>query len=48
MLVRRLDDGYQRIDAALADGQDIGRWEDFWLELLLEYEAMFGPIDHAA
>jgi hypothetical protein len=42
MLERRLDDGYQRIDAALKDGQDVARWEDFWVGLLREYEALVG------
>jgi hypothetical protein len=48
MLARRLDDGYQRIDAAIADGQEMARWEDFWLDLLREYEALFGPMEPAA
>ncbi|HEU0114955.1 MAG TPA: hypothetical protein VFQ80_09770 [Thermomicrobiales bacterium] len=48
MLERRLDDGYQRIDAALNDGQDVARWEDFWVGLLREYEALVGRVDRAA
>jgi hypothetical protein len=47
-LERRLDDGYQRIDAALKDGQDVDRWEDFWIGLLREYEALVGRTDRAA
>ncbi|HEX5497990.1 MAG TPA: hypothetical protein VFX03_02145 [Thermomicrobiales bacterium] len=48
VLERRLDDGYQRIDAALSDGQDVARWEDFWVGLLREYEALVGRSDRAA
>jgi hypothetical protein len=48
MLKRRLDDGYRRIDAALKDGEDVARWEDFWLGLLREYEALVGRGERAA
>ena len=37
-LDRRLADGYQRIDVARAQGQDVTAWEDFWLQLLGEYQ----------
>jgi hypothetical protein len=37
-LERRLDDGFQRIDQALHDGTDVAAWEDFWIQLLREYE----------
>ena len=39
-LQRRLEDGYQRIDHALRHGDDVRAWEDFWLQLLREYEAL--------
>ena len=34
----RLEDGYQRIERALFSGQDVTRWEDFWVQLLAQYE----------
>lgn len=37
-LVRRLEDGYARIEEAKLRGIDIRAWEDFWLQLLDEYE----------
>jgi hypothetical protein len=37
-LERRLDDGYAKIDAGIAAGKDASSWEDFWIELLREYE----------
>lgn len=36
-LEQRLDDGYRRIEAARAAGQDIDAWETFWIQLLDEY-----------
>ena len=48
VLTRRLDDGYRRIDDALHDGADIEAWEDFWLGLLREYEAVCDEIKIAA
>lgn len=47
-LERRLEDGYQRIDAAIADGEDVERWETFWIDLLRQYEALFDEEDLAA
>jgi hypothetical protein len=47
-LVRRLDDGYQRIDQAIRDGADVGAWEDFWFQLLLEYERICDDLSLAA
>ena len=38
-LERRLNDGYARIEAARAAGQDVADWESFWIELLHQYEA---------
>lgn len=37
-IARRLEDGYARIDEAILHGVDIRAWEDFWLQLLEEYE----------
>lgn len=37
-IARRLEDGYARIDEAILRGVDIHAWEDFWLQLLEEYE----------
>ncbi len=38
LLAERLADGWERIERAVADGQDIAAWESFWLELLGQYE----------
>lgn len=45
VLVRRLDDGYDRIEHAVIRGQDVEAWESFWLGLLAEYETV---CDHLA
>jgi len=37
-LERRLDDGYRRIEEARVRGVDVQAWEEFWLQLLSEYE----------
>jgi hypothetical protein len=37
-LRRRLEDGYDRIEAALVAGRDVSEWETFWLDLLAQYE----------
>ncbi|MGC4191400.1 MAG: hypothetical protein QM589_09570 [Thermomicrobiales bacterium] len=39
-LERRLDDGYRRIDQGIADGLDVSHWEEFWIDLLRQYEVM--------
>ena len=39
-LYERLDAGYQRIERGMAEGRDITTWEDLWLTLLNEYEAV--------
>ena len=39
-LRRRLDDGYGRIELALANGQDVSQWESFWIDLLRQYESL--------
>ena len=47
-LRQRLEDGYGRIDQALADGADIFAWESFWIELLHEYESICNEYRDAA
>ena len=37
-LERRLDDGYRRIEDARVQGRDVQAWEEFWIQLLREYE----------
>lgn len=44
-LTRRLVDGETRIEAALARGEDVSAWEEFWLKLLQEYEALHDRIN---
>ncbi len=39
-LEHRLMEGYERIEAARARGQDVTAWEDFWSGLLAEYERL--------
>lgn len=47
-LERRLEDGYRRIDAAIAAGEDVERWETFWIDLLRQYESLFDEHELAA
>jgi hypothetical protein len=47
-LARRLDDGYRRIDQAIATGADVSAWETFWIDLLREYEAVCDELREAA
>jgi hypothetical protein len=47
-LERRLDDGYRRIEQARVDGADVRAWEDFWIQLLREYEGLCDEIDRFA
>jgi hypothetical protein len=37
-LAKRLNDGYNRIEVARQNGEDVEAWESFWLTLLAEYE----------
>lgn len=48
MLEHRLNDGYARIEQALAQGQDVTAWEDFWIDLLHQYEAAMDSVPVAA
>jgi hypothetical protein len=43
-LERRLEDGYRRIEEARLNGADVRAWEDFWIQLLREYEAVCDEI----
>ncbi|HEY8447040.1 MAG TPA: hypothetical protein VIL01_08010 [Thermomicrobiales bacterium] len=47
-LERRLEDGYRRIEQALAAGEDVAEWEQFWIRLLREYEAICDDLRQAA
>ena len=47
-LERRLQEGYVRIEEALAAGQDVTSWERFWIELLHQYEAVCAQLRAAA
>ena len=47
-VARRLDDGYRRIDQAMLSGEDIVAWEDFWIELLSQYESLSDELERAA
>jgi translation initiation factor 2 alpha subunit (eIF-2alpha) len=43
-LEARLGDGYDRIEAARLAGQDVTAWEEFWLDLLAQYEAAYDAL----
>jgi hypothetical protein len=47
-LERRLDDGYQRIEEARMQGRDVQAWEEFWIQLLREYEEICDGLRLAA
>lgn len=47
-LSTRLHDGYQRIEQAIANGDDVSAWEDFWIDLLHQYESEVDPLLSAA
>lgn len=47
-LVRRLDDGFVRIEQAALTGSDVAEWESFWVRLLREYEGVCRELDAAA
>lgn len=40
----RLEDGYRKIDAAMAEGRDVARWERHWLKLLSDYERIYDAL----
>jgi hypothetical protein len=39
-LYEKMEEGYSRIERGLDEGRDITRWEEVWLQLLSEYEAV--------
>ena len=41
VLEQRLDDGERRIEEATFIGADTESWEEFWIELLRSYEAVY-------
>ena len=47
-LERRLDDGYRRIEEAKVQGRDVQAWEEFWIQLLREYEQICDGLRLAA
>ncbi len=47
-LERRLDDGYARIEQAIARGEDVTSWEAFWIDLLRQYESAWDELPEAA
>ncbi len=47
-LEQRLNDGYERIEQALARGEDVTAWEAFWIDLLHQYEEASDPLLEAA
>ena len=47
-LIERLELGDTRIREAQAAGEDVGSWEDFWIDLLHEYEQVCRDLGQAA
>ncbi|HEV2072121.1 MAG TPA: hypothetical protein VGR29_00630 [Thermomicrobiales bacterium] len=47
-LERRLEDGYRMIEDRLAAGADVTELEAFWINLLLQYEALCDELPMAA
>ncbi len=47
-LERRLEDGYRRIEEAKVQGRDVKAWEEFWIQLLREYEEICDGLRLAA
>lgn len=39
-LDKRLEDGFRKIEDAEASGKNVYAWENFWLQLLREYESV--------
>jgi hypothetical protein len=46
-LYERLDTGFGRIDAELAQGRDVTEWERLWVSLLAQYESVCRQIESA-
>jgi hypothetical protein len=47
-LTRRLETGYDYIDRMIATGEDVTKLEDFWIQLLHQYEAVCEGLAEAA
>jgi hypothetical protein len=47
-LESRLQEGYARIDVAVEAGRDVTSWEQFWIDLLHEYETTCHQLQRAA
>jgi len=48
VLRQRLEAGYERIELARQSGVDTRTWEEFWVNLLHEYETVCDQFDEAA
>jgi len=48
VLRQRLEAGYERIELAKQSGVDTRTWEEFWVNLLHEYETVCDQLDEAA
>ena len=48
VLLKRLEDGYEKIKVAQANGRDTAFLEEFWINLLHEYEAVCDELQKAA
>jgi len=47
-LEQRLDDGYRRIENGQRLGADVTLWEDFWIDLLHQYERIAEQMEDEA
>jgi len=47
-LTRRLETGYAYIDRMIAAGEDVAKLEEFWIQLLRQYEAVCEGLAEAA
>ena len=47
-LSRRLETGFDYIDRMVAAGEDVTKLEDFWIQLLRQYEAVCEGLAEAA
>lgn len=47
-LARRLETGYDYIERMIAAGEDVTKLEDFWIQLLRQYEAVCEDLAEAA
>ena len=48
VLRQRLEAGHERIGLAKQSGIDTRTWEEFWVNLLHEYEALCDELEQAA